>query len=157
MKITTPIISALVLSVCLLSLALALVAQYVFDLRPCVLCLVQRVPFALAAVLAALARRRPSLARSLLQLAGLALLINGGIAVYHVGVEQHWWVSAVCPAGDLGGSISVADLMAEMSKPVEVRCDQPVWSFLGITMAALNVPFSALFGLITLVLARRTS
>lgn len=156
MKITTPIIAAFVLSVCLMSLALALVAQYAFDLRPCILCLVQRGPFALAAVLAAVALRRPPLARSLLQLAGLALLINGGIAVYHVGVEQHWWVSAVCPAGDLGGKLLVADLLAEMNKPVEVHCDQPAWSFHGITMAALNVPFSALLGLIILAFSRRT-
>ncbi|TAN59721.1 MAG: disulfide bond formation protein B [Magnetospirillum sp.] len=155
MKITTPILSVAVLTICVLALASALVAQYVFGLRPCILCLIQRGPFVLAALLAAVALRLPIHGRTLLQLAGLALLINGGVAVYHVGVEQHWWVSAVCPAGEVGGPVSVVDLMAEMNKPVEVHCDQPAWSFHGITMAALNIPFSALLGLMTLVLARR--
>ena len=91
----------------------------------------------------------------MLRLAGLVLLVNGGIAVYHVGVEQHWWASAVCPASDRRGPVSVADLMAEMNKPAEVHCDQPVWSFHGITMAALNIPFSSLLGLVILALAGR--
>ena len=155
MKITTPFVSASLLTVCVLALVLALTAQYVFGLRPCVLCLVQRGPFVLASVLAAVALRRPAAARPLLLLAGAALLINGGIAVYHVGVEQHWWASAVCPGGDQSAPISVANLMAEMNKPVEVHCDQPAWSFHGVTMAALNIPFSGLLGLLTLGLARR--
>jgi disulfide bond formation protein DsbB len=33
--------------------------------------------------------------------------------------------------------------MAQMSKPVEVACDQPAWAWHGITMAAMNIPFSA--------------
>ena len=156
MKISTPIIAASLLAICVMALLLALTAQYGFGLRPCNLCLIQRVPFVLAAVLAGLSLHRPHLAGRLLPLAGLLLLLNGGIAVYHVGVEQSWWVSAVCPAGDQAGPISVADLMAEMNKPVEVHCDQPAWSFHGITMAALNVPFSGLLGLLVLALVRRS-
>lgn len=136
---------------------LALVAQYGFGLQPCNLCLIQRVPFVLTAVLAALSLLQPRRRRSgnvLLQLGGLVLILNGFIAAYHVGVEQHWWVSAVCKAGDMG-AVSVADLMAEMTKPAEAQCDTPAWSLYGITMAAMNVPFSAGLGLITLILARR--
>ena len=151
-------ISASVLTICVLALATALTAQYGFGLRPCVLCMVQRGPFVLAGALAALSLRpscSPATVRLLLRLAGLVLLVNGGIAVYHVGVEQHWWASAVCPASDRRGPVSVADLMAEMNKPAEVHCDQPVWSFHGITMAALNIPFSSLLGLVILALAGR--
>jgi disulfide bond formation protein DsbB len=155
MKISTPIIAVSLLAICIMSLVLALTAQYGFGLRPCNLCLIQRVPFLLAAVLAALSLRLPHLARRLLPLAGLLLMVNGAIAFYHVGVEQSWWISAVCPAGDPSGPISVADLMADMNKPVEAHCDQPAWSFHGVTMAALNVPFSALLGLLVLVLMRR--
>lgn len=143
-----------ILGLCLLSLILALVAQYAFGLAPCTLCYVQRVPFALGAVLAALSLRCPGRARGLMLLAGLVLLINGGIAVYHVGVEQHWWTFEICSAAE-PDKLSVADLMAQMEKPVQVRCDQPAWSFHGITIAGLNIPFSGLLGLITLYLAYR--
>lgn len=144
-----------VAGICLAALAFALVAQYGFGLRPCNLCLIQRVPFVLAALLAAAALKDGMPAALLLRVAGLLLLINGGIAVYHVGVEQHWWASAVC-SGNQGGEIAVADLLAEMNKPAEAQCDTPAWSFHGITMAALNVPFSALFGLAVLWAARRS-
>ncbi|CAA7623472.1 disulfide bond formation protein B [Magnetospirillum sp. SS-4] len=154
MKISTPLLSAGLLAVCVAALATALVAEHGFGLRPCNLCLIQRVPFVLAALLAAAAWLRPGAAVWLLRLAGVVLLINGGIAVYHVGVEQHWWVSAVCPATAGGGPVSVANLLEEMNRPVEVSCDTPAWSFMGITMAALNVPFSALLGLFVLISTR---
>ncbi|MBI3445200.1 MAG: disulfide bond formation protein B [Magnetospirillum sp.] len=154
MTITFRQLAGFMLAICLTSLAVALVAQYGFGLRPCNLCLIQRVPFVLGALLAAQALRPGRPAGTLLRLAGLLLLLNGAIAIYHVGVEQHWWASAVCSAAG-SGSVDVADLMAEMTKPVEAQCDQPAWSFHGITMAALNIPFSAGIGLITLFLLRR--
>jgi disulfide bond formation protein DsbB len=156
MKIAISLVPVSVLFSCVLALALALLAQYAFDLRPCNLCLIQRVPFVLAAALAAVALVRPALAPALIRLAGLALLINGVIAFYHVGVEQHWWASAVCPAAQ-GGAVAVADLVAEMSKPAEAQCDTPAWVFHGITMAVLNVPFSAGLGLLAVVLGRKTA
>ena len=154
MKITLRHAAGFVLAVCPMALAFALVAQYGFDLRPCNLCLIQRGPVVLAALLAALALRPGLPSATLLRLAAGLLVLNSGIAIYHVGVEQHWWASAVC-AGTPTGPVDVADLMAEMTKPVEAQCDQPAWSFHGITMAALNVPFSALVGLFTLALLRR--
>lgn len=140
--------------VCLAALAFALVAEYGFGLRPCNLCLIQRVPFALAALLGLAALKDGWPAGTLLRLAGIALLINGGVAVYHVGVEQHWWASAVCSGGPQG-ELAVADLLAEMNRPAEAQCDTPAWSFHGVTMAALNVPFSGLFGLAVLWAVKR--
>jgi len=155
MKIASRPIALSVAGISLATLAFALVAQYGFGLRPCNLCLIQRVPFALAALLGLLALKDEGRAGLLLRLAGIALVINGGIAVYHVGVEQHWWASAVC-AGSQQDAMAVADLLAEMSRPAEAQCDSPAWSFHGITMAALNVPFSALFGLAVLWAVKRS-
>jgi disulfide bond formation protein DsbB len=140
--------------VCLAALALALAAQYGFGLRPCNLCLIQRIPFALAAALAAGALRPGWPGGLLLRLAGALLVVNGAIAVYHVGVEQHWWASAVC-SGSAQAAIAVEDLLAELNRPAEAQCDTPAWSFHGVTMAVLNVPFSTLLGLGVLWAASR--
>lgn len=145
---TSPHFPLFLLSACLGSLALALAAQYGLGLKPCILCLIQRIPFAIAAVSALVALWRPRLARPALALAGLVLLINGGIAVYHVGVEQKWWLSACVP--ETTGPIALQDLAAQMSKPVEARCDEPAWSWNGITMAAMNIVFSPGLGLLVL-------
>lgn len=142
------------------ALAAALIGQYVYGLLPCVLCLYQRVPFYLALALGLGALLPPVSDRGralLLALAGLALVVNAGIAAFHVGVEQHWWAgTSACGGGGIGGiaTMSVEDLMQAMNRPPEVRCDQPSWSFHGITMAMMNVPFSLAFGLATLVAAR---
>ena len=48
--------------------------------------------------LAALARPRQAV--PLLALCALAGLIDSGIAIFHVGVEQHWWEGlAACTGG----------------------------------------------------------
>ncbi len=159
MVISPRLIAIALVAACVSALAAALTGQFVFGLRPCVLCHAQRVPFVLAALLAAVSLRRsasPSLGQLLIRLAGLVLLINACIAFYHVGVEQHWWASAVCPASN-DGPLAVADMLAELNRPAEVHCDQPQWSFHGITMAALNLPYSAGLGLLALVLTRRNS
>lgn len=134
------------------ALGAAYVAQYGFGLQPCILCLYQRVPFAIAVALGLLALL-PAVPRrgraTLLALAGLALLVNAGIAVFHTGVEQHWWAGTEACAGAAGagaGVDTVQDLMAAMSRPVAARCDEPPWSLFGITMAMMNIPFSLALG-----------
>lgn len=153
--IPSRLLPQLVLAVCVLALTTALIAQYGFGLKPCVLCITQRVPFVVAGALAALALLRQAMPfrRLLMALAALAFLINSGIAVYHVGVEQKWWQSSCAPTEK--GAVAVTDLAAMMAKPVEARCDEPAWAWHGITMAAMNIVFSGGLALVTLVLIRR--
>lgn len=145
-----------VLAASVAALAAAYVAQYGFGLRPCILCLTQRVPFAVAGGLALLALLRPlSWRRALMALAGLAFLVNAGIAVYHVGVEQKWWMSS-CGASSAPAP-SLGDLKALMSRPAdEPRCDEPAWQWHGVTMAGLNIVFSGGLALMVLAALART-
>ena len=142
------------------ALAAAYTAQYGFGLQPCILCLYQRVPF-YAAIILALPALLPVLGRHwramLLGLAGLGLLVNAGIAAFHVGVEQHWWAGTEACAGGAAATaqLTIEQLQEMLSRPAQPRCDQPPWSFLGITMAMLNVPFSLALGLVALLGARR--
>lgn len=148
-----------VLLACVAALASAYVAEYGFGLRPCILCLTQRVPFAVAGGLALLALLRPlSWRRLLMALAALAFLVNAGIAVYHVGVEQKWWMSSC--SGSAGPQPALGDLKSLMSQPAdEPRCDEPAWQWHGITMAGLNILYSgglALVVAVALVRRKRT-
>jgi len=136
---------AALLLTCLFALASALTAQYAFKLLPCILCLYQRVPFVLSAVLCAIALlpRMPAKGRmALLLLCAVALAANAGIATYHVGVEQHWWQGTTQCVG--GGPVpsNAADMLASLDAPPAPRCDQPAWRMFGISMAGYNIPFS---------------
>ncbi|MDP6622827.1 MAG: disulfide bond formation protein B [Alphaproteobacteria bacterium] len=147
----------LVLAVVAILLA-ALGFQHLGGVAPCELCYYQRIAYATAgvlALLALLAGRRP-VSGALLALAGLALLVNIGIAGYHVGVEQHWWAGTLgCSGEQIGSAASVDELRAQiMAAPVE-RCDEVAWSLFGVSMAGYNMPLSLGLGVFALLAAWR--
>jgi disulfide bond formation protein DsbB len=124
------------------ALGAALVAQYGFAVQPCVLCLAQRVPFALAIVFAAASLWKPGAARVLLGLCALAFLVNAGIAFFHTGVEQHWWLgTSGCALKPLGGA-DAQSLREQLLATAVAQCDVVAWTFLGLSMANWNVPFA---------------
>jgi len=131
------------------ALGSAYTAQFVYDLEPCILCLYQRIPYAAAAVLGLLGLMTPHHRKDgalllLMMAAAGAFLIGGGLAFYHVGVEQHWWVS-VAACGSAGGpepdSVEQLRQMLLTAKPVKA-CDEIEWALFGLSMATYNVAVS---------------
>lgn len=158
MKFSTHPATILVIAASTLAIATALIAQYGFGLRPCELCYAERVPVAIAGLLAAAAfcGARQKWRNGLIGAAAMLYLGDSGLAFYHVGVEQHWWVHASCSGGvpavvDVGG----ADFMASLNQPAVARCDQPAWAWRGITLAAMNVVYCLGVGLLALGLLIR--
>lgn len=127
------------------ALAAALVAEHVFGLAPCQYCWWQRYAFAAAiGVLlpGLLFGRKPAARGVVLGLGAAAFLAGAGIALFHAGVEQHWWqgVTACSAAGTAAGSLD--DLRAAILAAPVVRCDEIAWSLLGLSMAGWNVLYS---------------
>lgn len=141
------------------SLGAALAFQYIGGLAPCILCLYQRWPYVAVAALAAvtLALPRPDWLRpALVALCGVALLAGGGIAGFHVGVEQHWWAGTAACEGQVSISQgSIADLRAQLLGAPVARCDQVPWSLFGLSMAGYNVVISFGLGGLSLIAAAR--
>lgn len=132
-----------------LSLAMALTAQYGFAMHPCVLCVYQRFPFAIVILLGLAGVLRPRMAKPMLALSGLAFFVNGVIASYHSGVERKWWAGlSGCSTPDMSGSIE--DLLARIESTSVARCDEIPWSLFGLSMANYNV--IACFGMAALIL-----
>lgn len=149
---------ALILLISVAALAAAFTAQFVFGLQPCILCYWQRVPFYGAAALAVLALL-PGVGRrvrvAVIALCGLLFLINSGIAVFHVGVEQLWWAGTEACGGEPVTALSVEDMQRMMRAPIQARCDEVAWSLFGISMAGYNVVFSLVLGISSLWAAAR--
>jgi len=135
------------LGAAVLSLAVLLGAfgfQYIGGLAPCHLCLLERYPHGIAFGLGVVVFFLPN--RWLYLAGGLLLLYGTGLAFYHVGVEQHWWVGPTsCTSQSISG-LSTAQLMDQILAAPLVRCDEIPWSLFGISMAGWN-------GLISLGLA----
>jgi disulfide bond formation protein DsbB len=125
-------------------LAGALGFQFIGGLAPCEMCHWQRWAL-LAAIGLALAAWGLRHSRALLRLSALAVLAGAGIAVFHVGVEQHWWKGITeCAAPMLSGSS--ADIMGQIMAQPLVRCDAIPWSLFGISMAGWNALVSIAIG-----------
>lgn len=117
----------------------ALGSQYLGGLAPCEMCLWQRWPHYAAIGLAALAFVLPQ--RALVWLAALAILISGGIGIFHAGVEYHWW-EGLTQCSQVPGSGGSGNILADIMKTPLVRCDQAQWSLFGISLAGYNAMIS---------------
>lgn len=151
------------------TVATALAFEHLGGFIPCKLCLEQRMPYYVGVplmVLAALSagfgptrlgrRASDALARILIAAAGLLMIWGLSLAVYHSGVEWHWWAGpsdcgavAGGPAGDGQG---VLDMLNQVVPP---SCDEAAGRFLGLSFANWNVVASLILGPAALLLAWR--
>lgn len=138
------------------ALGAAFAAEWWGGLVPCALCLVERWPYRILAMLGVAALFVPS--RALFALMLLAALAGVASAVVHVGVEQGAWPSPLpeCAAPRLSGSIAerLAAMPATPSKP----CDEPTYLVpaVPVSMAGLNLLLAlALSAAVAMSLATR--
>lgn len=124
----------------------ALAFQYLGGLYPCVMCIWQRWPHALAIALGlcglvARQRGRHRIALALLALAGGAIAASGAIGAFHAGVELKLWPGpGTCSATSISGPDSA--VLAQIIAAPVTRCDEVPWSLLGISMAGYNALIS---------------
>lgn len=139
------------------ALATAYVAQYGFGLEPCELCLIERWPYRVAILLAAIAvlfRPRPAWRSVLVFLCSLTFLAGAGVAAYHVGVEQHLWLGTAACTGNAAPN-SLAALRAQIMHTPVARCDQPALVVLGLSIAGWNFVASVVLFLASLIAGLR--
>jgi len=131
----------------------ALISEYVFGYHPCVLCIYQRIPYAILIGLGMigllLCPRKSCAFKAFIVVAFLLFIGDGAIAIFHVGVEQKWWPGTDgCTGGAPADSIEA--LRAQIMAAPVARCDEPDFYFLGFTMAAWNIVYA--FGCAFMVL-----
>lgn len=143
-------IAAALVFISLGTLGFVLFTQYGLGLRPCVLCVYQRIPFVVVIAFGILAYALSGrTARGFILLAALALLTGAGIAGFHIGVEQHWWKGTDHCGGALPANASLDELRAAILSAPVTRCDQVTAQFMGISMATYNFIFSGALAAIT--------
>ncbi len=126
---------------------------------PCELCFAERYAFYAGAPIAALtawfaSRSAHGIARALFVLIALVFLANVGLAFYHVGVEQHWWLGPSACTGALTAPLDVNDLAKAVNAEPVVRCDAVALRILGVSLAGWDVVVSAAMAIYAALAAR---
>jgi disulfide bond formation protein DsbB len=123
--------------------------QYGLGMRPCPLCLEQRIAYYFAIPLAAMIilgvayGAKPRILMLALLAIALGMLWNAGLGSYHAGVEWKWWPGPrECSGGpdfSTGGNI-----LDRLNNIRIVRCDEPAWRdpVFGLSLAGYNVLIS---------------
>lgn len=138
---------------CSLLIGIALVAQYAFGHQPCELCLWQRIPYVVIFVIALAAMlKNKKWTPWILLLIAVLYAVETGLALHHVGVEQHWWNSAA-GCGFQKTAQDIKEMYEQIKTAPIIACDQPRWFFLGLSMAMWNAALAALLVLFSLAQA----
>lgn len=159
-RLAAPAVLAVALAV---ASAAVLAGAYFFEMvvtiPPCPLCTQQRIPHAivipLALVVAYAARRwaSPRLVAAGFGAVALALLVSAGIGVFHAGVEWGFWPGPSDCTGEIAPFGHAGTLLSQIQATSVIRCDEVLWSFLGLSLAGWNALISlglallALYGL----------
>src|SRR5467141_2582255 len=137
--------------------------QYVMGLRPCPLCLEQRIafyvsiPLAIVVAIAAGRGARPRIAAAGLGVIALAMLFNSGLALFHAGIEWKWWLGPQECSGPLTDLGAGGDLLSSLKEVTLVRCDEAAWRLLGLSLAGYNALISLALAAIAVWGAMRTT
>jgi len=135
----------------------ALGFQYLGRLPPCEICLWQRWPHLAAAIVGLLGgwavsrrARRHGLAAPVAFLTALLVGLSGVIAVYHAGIEWHWWAG---PSQCTGSAFKYTGTL-DLNAPV-VMCDRAAWRLFGLSLAGYNAIISLGAAALSLILLAR--
>jgi len=123
------------------ALGAAFVAQFGFSLHPCDLCIYQRYPYGLIALIGGFGYFRVvsvKMQRLLLLACALLFLTDAGIAFYHTGVEYGWFPGPTACSSDTKGGQTLEEMRAAILHAPLVTCAQAMAYIFGLSMAAWN-------------------
>ena len=128
----------------IIALGIAYYVEFFYGLQPCNLCLYQRVPYGVAMALALAMLYKPKMAALIVMTTSVVFFFNAILALYHVGVEQHLWVSVSGCQSQLIEEVNVNVLKELLQQEGQKTCDSVEWSVFGISMAGYNTIISSI-------------
>ena len=126
------------------ALIAAFAFEYIGGLKPCSLCIYQRIPHGLAIALCIVTlvfKLSPPFVVRIFIILALTSLVGAGIALFHIGVEQQFW-SGIQGCGSHIEATTVEAFRLKLLQQPIVRCDEIAWSLFGVSMAGYNLILS---------------
>jgi disulfide bond formation protein DsbB len=141
-----------------MALISAYISQYIFGFEPCVLCYHQRKPFFIIIIISLFFLLIKKYQKIGAILCALAFLINAGIAFYHSGVELKIFAGPdACSSSNFDNIDNIEQLRIAMLATKAIRCDEPQFYFLNLTMTNWNFIYCVGLVLFLIFLPRNKS
>ena len=119
----------------LIALSVAYIAQYLFGMLPCKLCLYERIPYFIVIVLFFVHLVKPY--KMIFFAMCLCYIIDVVMSGYHVALE-HNWITDVIGCTDSVNSMTFDDLKSSLLNTITVSCGHPNLVFMKLSMAECN-------------------
>ncbi len=146
------IILIIIFFIILLSIISALIIEHALGHQPCSLCLYERIPYFLSALLIIKIFFFKKYEKITLLILFLVFISSSLLAFYHFGIEQGFFSeSFVCNVENQLKILSKEQLLKELNQNV-VSCKKVTFRILGLSLASINTILSVVLSIIFLKL-----
>ena len=143
-KIKCNIILNLILIFSIFSLIAAYFIQYILNHKPCNLCLMERIPYAIALVILIFNYKFNHLEKYFILLLSIVFLASTLLSLYHLGIEQGFIEeSLVCDLQNSSKILSKEEILKQLQEK-RVSCKDVTFKIFGLSLTTLNIIISIL-------------
>ena len=146
------LILIIIFFIILLSIISTLIIEHVLDHQPCNLCLYERIPYFVSALLLIYIFLFKKYERIIFLILFLIFVLSFLLAFYHFGIEQGFFSeSFVCNVENQSEILSKEELLKELNQKI-VSCKEVTFRILGLSLATINTILSVVLSIIFLKL-----
>ena len=118
--------------------------EYVLGHQPCNLCLMERIPYAVALVIVIFNYKFNHLEKYFILLLSIVFLASTLLSLYHLGIEQGFIKeSLVCDLKNSSNLLSKEDILRQLQEK-NVSCKDVTFKILGLSLTFYNILISLL-------------
>ena len=142
----------LILIFSIFALGAAYFIQHILGLKPCNLCLIERLPYIFAIIIITLGLISKKFEKVIIILLILVFVAATIISFYHFGIEQGFFKeSLVCNLDNNINNLSKEDLIKELQQQI-ISCKDVDFRIFGLSLATINTIISLILSVITIKL-----
>ena len=130
---------SIVFIICIIAITSALIAEFVFNILPCKMCLNQRYAYYFIIIIIIISYLYKNFSKKLLFFfVEIGLLYGLFYSIWHVGIEQKILSGPASCSGQLNISNNTSDLKNQIIKQEIINCEEITWTIFNLSAATLN-------------------
>ena len=134
------------------SLVGALYVEYILGFKPCILCIYQRIPYAIA-ILISLTALFTGNRNTILIILGLTFLASILLSGYHVSIEKGVIEPLFSCTGENIKALEKEEILKSLNN-IQPDCKDVDFSILGVSLATLNFIISFVFTMVIVYISK---